>query len=431
MENFYFNSSTIFKYLRKVLNEINKVYVDSGIRSAFLMKRYCEFYKIEPKKGAKLALLTLLKDIGVFYQDESIPKNNLAYRAASSYTFLKNCSPLKEDSKPLLYYKAKYIESTENEDYYYGLLITLVNQVIMYDYQEYCYSEIEELLKHDTTNTLHPQQIRRMIKLLKNQPDILEKLNTKGSSLYAYEVSSYIVKAGFSDEELLGFIDTTNFSFEFHNHETLAHTITTASIARDLAKLSRLTDGQTYEIYLAALLHDIGKIRIPKAILCYPGRLNDEDFKLMRKHVEYSKEILEGCFSYKIVEMASNHHEKLDGSGYPRGLRAIDLSIGDKILAVSDVASALYCKRSYKESYDSDSIIEILSENAELEKLDKRIVNHFIDNYEFIMENAKEKENMVLAAYSDMKSEYQDLIESEALKELFNNPNAKNDIFDE
>ena len=87
--------------------------------------------------------------------------------------------------------------------------------------------------------------------------------------------------------------------------------------------------------------------------------------------------------------MASNHHEKLDGSGYPRGLRAIDLSIGDKILAVSDVASALYCKRSYKESYDSDSIIEILSENAELEKLDKRIVNHFIDNYEFIMENEK------------------------------------------
>ena len=55
----------------------------------------------------------------------------------------------------------------------------------------------------------------------------------------------------------------------------------------------------------------------------------------------------------------------------------------------------------------------------------------FSDNYEFIMENAKEKENMVLAAYSDMKSEYQDLIESEALKELFNNPNAKNDIFDE
>ena len=52
MENFYFNSSTIFKYLRKVLNEINKVHVDSGIRSAFLMKRYCEFYKIEQKKGA-------------------------------------------------------------------------------------------------------------------------------------------------------------------------------------------------------------------------------------------------------------------------------------------------------------------------------------------------------------------------------------------
>ena len=102
MQNYYFNGSTIFKYLRKVLNEINNVYVDSGIRSAFIMKRYCEFYKVEPKKGARLALLTLLKDIGSYYQDESIPKENLAYRAASSYTFLKNCSPLREDRS--LYY---------------------------------------------------------------------------------------------------------------------------------------------------------------------------------------------------------------------------------------------------------------------------------------------------------------------------------------
>ena len=145
MQNYYFNGSTIFKYLRKVLNEINNVYVDSGIRSAFIMKRYCEFYKVEPKKGARLALLTLLKDIGSYYQDESIPKENLAYRAASSYTFLKNCSPLREDSKPLLFYKAKYINGFDNEDYYNGLLITLVNQVVMYDYQEYCQSEIDYL----------------------------------------------------------------------------------------------------------------------------------------------------------------------------------------------------------------------------------------------------------------------------------------------
>lgn len=432
MENYYFNGSTIFKYLRKVLNEINNVYIDSGIRAAFIMKRYCEFYKIDPKKGARLALVTLLKDIGSFYQDESIPKDNLAYRAVSSYTFLKNCSPLRDDCKPLLFYKARFINGTDNEDYYYGLLITLVNQVVMYDYQEYCQTEIEDLLKHDASNTLHPQQIRRMIKLLKAQPDILEKLNAKGSNLFAYEVSSYIVKFGdFSNEDLLGFIDTTNFSFEFHNHETLAHTVTTASIAYDLAVLSRLAESQIYEIYLAALLHDIGKIRIPKSILCYPGRLSDEDFKIMRKHVEYTREILESCFSYKIVEIASNHHEKLDGSGYPRGLREIDLSIGDKIIAISDVASALYCRRSYKESYDSESIFEILEENASKGKLDKRIVNHFIDNYERIMANAKEKEKIVLAEYNDMKNEYAELIHSEALLELFNNPNAKCDIFDE
>ena len=75
---------------------------------------------------------------------------------------------------------------------------------------------------------------------------------------------------------------------------------------------------------------------------------------------KYTKEILEGSFSYKIVEIASNHHEKLDGSGYPKGLKSIDLSIGDKIIAVADIASALYCRRSYKASFSTDKIIEIL-----------------------------------------------------------------------
>ena len=87
------------------------------------------------------------------------------------------------------------------------------------------------------------------------------------------------------------------------------------------------------EIYLAGLVHDIGKIRVPKEILCYPGKLEGDMLKEMQRHVIYTKEILSSCVSYKVVEIASNHHEKLDGSGYPRGLREIDLKIGEAIKA--------------------------------------------------------------------------------------------------
>lgn len=418
MESYYYNSSTILKYLRKVLNEINKEYIDSGIRAAFIMKRFTSKYRINSEIAVKLVLLCMLKDIGCFYQDGNISKGEHALVAASSYTFLKHCSPLGDSAKPLLFYNARYIEELENNDYYCGLLITLIDQVVRYVFEEYSIDEIENLLKNDTSDRFHPDQIKKIVKLLRDEEDILEKLNQK-NSLFVHETCSYIQHANYSDEELLSYIDMTNFSFEFHNHETLAHTVTTAVIAKELAKLSRLTESQINCIELAALVHDIGKIRIPVSILCYPGKLEGDALKEMRKHVEYTKEILEGSFSYKIVEIASNHHEKLDGSGYPKGLKAIDLSIGDKIIAVADIASALYCRRSYKASFSTDKIIEILECSAKKGEIDQRIVNHFINNIDPILSLAKEKESLVINKYEEMQTEYEALSSSEQLRQFF------------
>ncbi len=418
MENYYYNGSTIIKYLRKVLNEINRTYVDAGLRVGFIMKRYGEKYHFNPKINAQLVLLCILKDIGSFYQDEIIAKDDYAARAASSYTFLKHCSPLGDAAKPLLFYNSKYIEEIESDEYYCGQLITLIDKVVQYNFEEYTLDEMEGLLKSDGSGKYNPVQIKNVIKLLREDEDILEKLNQK-NSIFVHEVSSFVQNAEYSDEELLHYIDMTNFAFEFHNHETLAHTVTTAEIAKHLAKLSRLTENQINCIYLAALVHDIGKIRIPVSILCHPGRLEGEMLKEMKNHVVYTKEILEGSFSYLIVEIAANHHEKLDGSGYPKGLREIDLSISDKIIAVADIASALYCKRSYKARFSSDKIIDILLSDAKAGKIDLRIVNHLINNYDEIMGAAKEKEDVVLKAYENMKQEYEALSKSKQLKEFF------------
>ncbi|MBE6136844.1 MAG: HD domain-containing protein [Erysipelotrichaceae bacterium] len=417
MESYYYNSSTVLKYLRKVLNEINSEYVDNGIKTGFIMKRFAEKYKFNSDKAAKLVLLCILKDIGSFYQDGIIPKDNDALAAASSYTFLKHCSPLGDAAKPLLFYKALYMPDIDNDDYYCGLLITLIDQVVKYIYEKLTINQIERRLVTDTTGKYHPDQIKKIIKLLRDDY-IIDKL-AEQNSLFVHETCSFVQNANYTDEELLSYIDTTNFSFEFHNHETLGHTVTTAAIARELAKLIRLSENQVNVVYLAALLHDIGKIKIPVSILCHPGRLTLDEFQIMKKHVDYTAQIVEGSFSYKIVEAAASHHERLDGSGYPKGLKDRDLSIGAKIVSVADVASALYCKRSYKEEFPQDKIIEILTNEANNNKLDKRIVDRFIDYIDTIMDVAREKEAEVLKKYEDMKSEYEVLSESEQLHRFF------------
>jgi HD-GYP domain-containing protein (c-di-GMP phosphodiesterase class II) len=429
---YYFDDNSVLKYLRKVLAEINPGYVDCGIRSAFLLKRYIERYKVyedNPAKGSKLALLCMLKDIGTYYKSGVIPRSNHALAAASSYAFMHNCSPFGEDAKPLLFYQSKYLEDTYDPDQQAGMLMTLVNQIVEYNYQEYTVPEMVELIKKDKRNVFNPDQVTKMFKLLKEQPDIYEKLNDR-NSIFIYETSKYISSANYTVEELMGFIDMATYAFEFHNSETLAHTVTVAAIAEELARLSKLPDSMIAEIRLASLIHDIGKIRVPLEILCYPGRLNQEMYEEMKKHVIYTREIVTGCFSYKIVDIASHHHEKIDGSGYPDGLRERDLSVGDKIIAIADIASALYCKRSYKDSFSDETIIELLKKDVALGKLDKRIFNHLVNNWENIMAITKGVESNVIEQYNAMRQEFAALSKSKVLFSLFDYEDTYRSIFD-
>jgi hypothetical protein len=207
--------------------------------------------------------------------------------------------------------------------------------------------------------------------------------------------------------------------FEFPNHETMAHTVTTAQIAYDLAIACKLTESTSRAIEIAGKVHDIGEIRVPLEILCFPGKLEGEALAEMQNHAKYTKEIIEECFSYVIVEIASRHHEKLDGSGYPLGITKKDLTSADKVLAFADICSALYCKKSYTAAFTPEKIQSILISDAKAGKLDERIVNHLIDDYDRIMANAKAVEDIALKKYETMKDEYEALAKSPALRHVF------------
>ena len=235
-----------------------------------------------------------------------------------------------------------------------------------------------------------------------------------------YEVSSFIQNVKHSDLDLIGFIDTIVFSFEFHNNETLTHTITTAEIAKEIAKRARFSEEQIELVYFAGLLHDMGKIKVPNQILTFPGKLSPEDMETMRTHVTYSKELLEGCFPYEMVKVAYRHHERLDGSGYPNKLTARDITVFERIVQISDVISSLYSKRSYKESMNKEEIISQINYETELGKFDRRIADIFIKNYDEIMGLASEKEEETINRYNIMQAEYNALIKSNVLEKFFN-----------
>lgn len=159
-------------------------------------------------------------------------------------------------------------------------------------------------------------------------------------------------------------------------------------------------------VYTSALVHDVGKIGIPLSILEKPGKLDDEEMKVMRTHVELTEDILEGCIEPVLLQAAARHHEKLDGSGYPRGLHAAELSMPDRIIAVADIVSALVGTRSYKKAYPKEKVLELLAWHVETGKIDCIVVETMTRDYDAIMLSVAAACQPVAAAYERVQSAY-------------------------
>ena len=139
------------------------------------------------------------------------------------------------------------------------------------------------------------------------------------------------------------------------------------------------------DIAMAAVLHDIGKIGIPDNILHKPGRLDDEEYEIIKSHVTIGRNILETTYgnkvSNKILDYAKDivyhHHEKFDGTGYPEGLKGDEISINSKIMALIDVYDALANDRVYKKAMPYDEVEEFIKSQSG-KSFDPKVVNIFL-----------------------------------------------------
>ena len=128
-------------------------------------------------------------------------------------------------------------------------------------------------------------------------------------------------------------------------------------------------------------LHDVGKLSIPVEILTRPGRLSGIEMDMIRTHAEYGHDILKDVeFPWPVAEYVVLHHERMDGSGYPRGLAGDEISMPGRVLAVADVVEAMASHRPYRPALGLERAIEELQENPQL--YDSDVVCACIDLYE-------------------------------------------------
>lgn len=175
---------------------------------------------------------------------------------------------------------------------------------------------------------------------------------------------------------------------ETRSKETGMHVVRVAEYSYLLAKLVGLPNDEAKILKQASPMHDIGKVGIPDSILNKPGKLTPEEFEIMKTHAEIGYDMLK--HSKRAILKASaivalTHHEKWDGSGYPKGLKGEDIHIFGRITAVADVFDALGHDRVYKKAWELDKILELFKEQR-AKHFDPKLIDIFFANLDKFLE---------------------------------------------
>lgn len=193
------------------------------------------------------------------------------------------------------------------------------------------------------------------------------------------------------DEINLAYRETVlrlSLAAEMKDECTAGHLERMSQYSSLLAQRCGWNDSDVALLSEAAKMHDIGKIGIPDAILNKPGKLSEDEFRVMQSHTEIGSRILKGSKS-KLLQMAAevaiSHHERFDGSGYPRGLSGTSIPEVGRIVAIADVFDALMSRRSYKEAWALDDAVKALKSEAGTH-FDPGLVSLFIDEMDAVCE---------------------------------------------
>ena len=169
-------------------------------------------------------------------------------------------------------------------------------------------------------------------------------------------------------------------AIELRDGETGSHVERLANMARSVARTMGLEASEVEDIFLASPMHDIGKLAVPDAILCKPGPLTPEERAIMQQHTTYGHAILDGSKSHllrKAATIALSHHERIDGRGYPHGLKGEQIPLEARIVAVVDVYDALVSRRVYKPAWSVADARQYLIDNSG-SHFDARCVEAFL-----------------------------------------------------
>ena len=357
---------------------------------------------------AEYTLIGMLHDVGMIktgYKDEIVQceTTNVWAHSIYGYLFMKYLSPLGNKAEIILYHHLPYKLHSQIKSRYMKITeyLTLADKMDVFMRMEGHGMEKDYFVRN-----VNVTFSARAVEVCQAAQSKFEFMATLKSGEYQKEMEDLFESVHFSEKQKQGFLEMLVYSIDFRSQQTVIHTMSTRTFALELGRLMRVSAMDLQILYYGSLLHDIGKIVIPLSILEAPRRLTDEEMRVMKAHVVITDKILRGIMDPRIVEVAVRHHEKLDGTGYPKGLKGEELTELERIVAVADILSALYGKRSYKDSFPPEKIKGILKSDADNGKICSEVVGIAISNYDTIIHNYEKRRSETMEKYMEITNQY-------------------------
>ena len=407
------SSENVHAIIRKTLSVINPNIMTHGEIVGYMLYKMlqCE-QKYSEQELLDYTLVGIMHDIGLYrearihnvadFETEDVLWSHSIY----GFLFLKYLSPLGKKAEMVLYHHLDYNRYSLIKSKYEHVTECLA----LADKMDNFMRRKETKMEQDYFSKYRDIKFSGRALDLFFQAEKRFGITTQlASGEYKDELNEILSKRVFSEKYKKSFLEMLVYIIDFKSEHTVVHTMSTVNFAEQLGRLMKLSARQLRDLYYGALLHDLGKIAIPLNILESPGRLSDEEMRVMKAHVQITEMILSGLVSEEVLQIAIRHHEKLDGSGYHRGLSEQDLTLPQQIVAVADILSALYGKRSYKGSFDSDLIKKILNEDADNHKINKSVVNDLMMNYDGVIKRYEAQKDQTIGLYLNIKQQYEEI----------------------
>ncbi|MBF4694414.1 HD domain-containing phosphohydrolase [Fusibacter ferrireducens] len=222
---------------------------------------------------------------------------------------------------------------------------------------------------------LNLESLKRRIQIhvkLKSASRSLEEINTILDQTVQERTKELLLTRSITIKALMNLLETRDLESSNHTHRTQwIIKLMCEHLRKKEPYKTLLTDDYIKEIFETAPLHDIGKVGIADSILLKPSKLTQEEFEIMKQHVDFGVNALRveiqdrllPSFVRTAMECISGHHEKFDGTGYPKGLKGNEIPLPGRLMAIADVYDALISKRVYKEAFSHEIALEYLKEN--------------------------------------------------------------------